>query len=189
MPPTGQRRPIPTQWRAVRRLRGTGRPPATIRRGPTPERPTTPGRRSAARPNASPPCGGERTFPLFPPASAKDLVGPLPTLTVLLLAFVLVTANGSYGRSRIQADAVCYARAVRTQEWPAMADGEGPGRDHRPPDPTLRIVRDVDRPFDGLIDVEPTAMAEAEPQATRDFLAHSTVAELPCDDLGNRTAV
>ncbi|MFE1897887.1 hypothetical protein [Streptomyces yangpuensis] len=84
--------------------------------------------------------------------AVKDLVGPLLTLTVLLLAFVLVTANGSYGkaeiaargearaldqlvetaeyapaaqRGRIQADAVCYARAVRRQEWPAMADGHG----------------------------------------------------------------
>ncbi|MEV8320899.1 hypothetical protein AB0Q95_42785 [Streptomyces sp. NPDC059900] len=84
--------------------------------------------------------------------AVKDLVGPLLTLTVLLLAFVLVTASGSYGkaevasrgearaldqlteiseyapaaqRERIQADAVCYARAVRTQEWPAMADGNG----------------------------------------------------------------
>ncbi|MEU2243168.1 hypothetical protein ABZ572_27560 [Streptomyces sp. NPDC018338] len=83
--------------------------------------------------------------------AVKDLVGPLLTLTVLLLAFVLVTANGSYGkaevasrgearaldqlvetaeyapeaeRAKIQAAAVCYARAVRTQEWPAMADGE-----------------------------------------------------------------
>ncbi|MFJ5712867.1 hypothetical protein [Streptomyces sp. NPDC093105] len=73
----------------------------------------------------------------------KDLVGPLLTMTVLLLSFVLVTANSSYGkaevasrgearavdqlveaaeyapaaqRSRIQADAVCYARAVREQE-------------------------------------------------------------------------
>ncbi|MGC5561782.1 hypothetical protein ACPYPG_02915 [Streptomyces sp. FR-108] len=84
--------------------------------------------------------------------AVKDLVGPLLTLTVLLLAFVLVTANGSYGkaevasrgearaldqlvetaeyapeaqRTRIQAAAVCYARAVRTQEWPAMDDGRG----------------------------------------------------------------
>ncbi|WP_367047072.1 hypothetical protein [Streptomyces sp. Je 1-332] len=84
--------------------------------------------------------------------AVKDLVGPLLTLTVLLLAFVLVTASGSYGkaevasrgearaldqlteiadyapaaeRQRVQADAVCYARAVRTQEWPAMADGDG----------------------------------------------------------------
>ncbi|MFJ3817158.1 hypothetical protein [Streptomyces sp. NPDC090056] len=75
--------------------------------------------------------------------AVKDLVGPLLTLTVLLLAFVLVTANGSYGKAEvasrgeakavdqlveaaeyapaaqkaaIQADAVCYARAVRTRE-------------------------------------------------------------------------
>lgn len=77
--------------------------------------------------------------------AVKDLVGPLLTLTVPLLAFVLVTANGSYGkaevasrgearavdqlvesaeyaaeaqRAKVQADAVCYARAVRKQEAP-----------------------------------------------------------------------
>ncbi|MGW3917689.1 bestrophin-like domain, partial [Streptomyces sp. NPDC005070] len=84
--------------------------------------------------------------------AVKDLVGPLLTLTALLLAFVLVTANGSYDkaevasrgearaldqlvetaehapetqRAQIQADAVCCARAVRVQEWPAMSDGKG----------------------------------------------------------------
>ncbi|MFF1717026.1 hypothetical protein [Streptomyces sp. NPDC058268] len=57
--------------------------------------------------------------------AVKDLVGPLLTLTVLLLAFVLVTANGSYGKAEVAS--VCYARAVRAQEWPAMADGEGSG--------------------------------------------------------------
>ncbi|MFD6436211.1 hypothetical protein ACFWFC_26175, partial [Streptomyces venezuelae] len=35
--------------------------------------------------------------------AVKDLVGPLLTLTVLLLAFVLVTANGSYGKAEIAA--------------------------------------------------------------------------------------
>ncbi|MGA5193117.1 hypothetical protein [Streptomyces exfoliatus] len=228
--------------------------------------------------------------------AVKDLVGPLLTLTVLLLAFVLVTANGSYGkaevasrgearavdqlveaaeyapeaqRAEIQADAVCYARAVREQEWPAMADGKGsaapsvwatdfrrvfrevegkpvfgmlvsadnkrseereerltqatasipsailwfllatlvitvvalgiclPRRNNRGQiitlvvitallTATLCIIRDVDRPFGGIIDVQPTAITEAERQATRDFLARHTAADLPCDDQGNR---
>ncbi|MEV8022830.1 hypothetical protein AB0O76_42350 [Streptomyces sp. NPDC086554] len=229
--------------------------------------------------------------------AVKDLVGPLLTLTVLLLAFVLVTANGSYGkgevasrgearaldqlteiaeyapaaeRKRIQADAVCYARAVRTQEWPAMADdGSGsaapsvwstdlrhsfrdvegkpvfgmliaadnkrsdereerltqatasipsaifwfllatltvtvvalgvclPRRNNRGQlialtvitallTTTLCIIRDVDRPFGGIIDVRPTAITEVERQATRDFLANHQAADLPCDDKGNR---
>ncbi|MFB7407041.1 hypothetical protein ACFCZ2_07630 [Streptomyces sp. NPDC056202] len=231
--------------------------------------------------------------------AVKDLVGPLLTLTVLLLAFVLVTANGSYGkaevasrgearaldqlvetaeyapeaqRARIQADAVCYARAVRTQEWPAMADGDGspapsvwstdfraafrdlagqpvfgmlvaadnkrsdereerltqatasipsailwfllatltitviglgiclPRRNNRGQvvtlvvitallTTTLCIIRDVDRPFGGIIQVEPTAISEAERQATRDFTANHPAAELPCDDRGNRRTV
>lgn len=83
--------------------------------------------------------------------SVKDLVGPVQTLTVLILAFVLATAASSYGkaeeavrseanavdklsevtdyvpdaaqRSRLLADIVCYTRAVRHFEWPAMADG------------------------------------------------------------------
>ncbi|MGW7064763.1 bestrophin-like domain [Streptomyces sp. NPDC054904] len=228
--------------------------------------------------------------------AVKDLVGPLLTLTVLLLAFVLVTANGSYGkaevasrgearavdqlveaaeyapaaqRAEIQADAVCYARAVRKQEWPAMADGHGspapsvwstdfrrvfrevegkpvfgmlvaadnkrseereerltqatasipsailwfllatlvitvvalgvclPRRNNRGQvitltvitallTATLCIIRDVDRPFGGIINVSPTAIAEVERQANRDFLAHHTAAELPCDTEGNR---
>lgn len=230
--------------------------------------------------------------------AVKDLVGPLLTLTVLLLAFVLVTANGSYGkaevasrgearaldqlveiaeytpeaqRARIQAAAVCYARAVRTQEWPAMADGKGsaapsvwstdfrqtfrslegkpvfgmliaadnkrsdereerltqatasipsaifwfllatltitviglgiclPRRNNRGQvtalvvitallTTTLCIIRDVDRPFGGIIDVEPKAISEVERQATRDFLAHHEITELPCDGRGSRLA-
>ncbi|MFI5806972.1 hypothetical protein [Streptomyces sp. NPDC051561] len=228
--------------------------------------------------------------------AVKDLVGPLLTLTVLLLAFVLVTANGSYGKAEvasrgeakavdqlveaaeyapdepkaaIQADAVCYARAVREQEWPAMADGKGsaapsvwstelrrvfrqvegkpvfgmlvaadnkrseereerltqatasipgailwfllatlvitvialgtciPRRNNRGQiltltvitallTTTLCIIRDVDRPFGGIIEVSPTAISEAERQATRDFLIHRRPADLPCDAEGNR---
>ncbi|MEU4066325.1 hypothetical protein AB0F25_28685 [Streptomyces wedmorensis] len=228
----------------------------------------------------------------------KDMVGPLLTLTVLLLAFVLVTANSSYGKaevasrgearaldqlvetaeyapaaqkSAIQADAVCYARAVREQEWPAMADGKGspapsvwstdfrrvfrelegkpafgmliaadnkrsdereerltqatasipstifwfllatltvtvialgiclPRRNNRGQILTLIvitallttalcIIRDVDRPFGGIINVSPKAITEAERQATRDLLAHQPASAIPCDDQGNRRA-
>ncbi|MEK9520604.1 DUF4239 domain-containing protein [Streptomyces sp. NPDC087908] len=228
--------------------------------------------------------------------AVKDLVGPLLTMTVLLLSFVLVTANGSYGkaevaargearaldqlvetaeyapalqRGKIQADAVCYARAVRVQEWPAMSDGDGSpapsvwstsfretfetmegesafgmlvAADNRRSDereerltqatssipPTifwfllatlvitvaalgiclprrnnrgqiitlvvitallttaLVIIRDVDRPFGGIIDIQPTAIAVVERQARRDFTAHHPAAEVPCDADGNR---
>ncbi|QDY77550.1 DUF4239 domain-containing protein [Streptomyces qinzhouensis] len=229
----------------------------------------------------------------------KDLVEPLLTLTVLLLAFVLVTASGSYGkaevaargearaldhlteaadyapgaqRARIQAAAVCYARAVRIAEWPAMADGNGSSApnvwstdfrhafrelageptfgmlvaaDHKRSQEreerltqstasvpaailwfllatvaimvgtlaiclprrnnlgqvtvlvviaallttTLCIIHDVDRPFGGLITVSPTAITEAEREATRDFLAHHPAAAIPCDTDGNRRTV
>ncbi|MBP5934941.1 DUF4239 domain-containing protein [Streptomyces acidiscabies] len=229
----------------------------------------------------------------------KDLVGPLLTMTVLLLSFVLVTANGSYGkaevasrgearaldqlvetaeyapetqRAAIQADAVCYARAVREQEWPAMSDGDGsaapsvwstqfrqtfrplegrpvfgmlisadnkrsdereerltqatasipsaifwfllatltitvvalgvclPRRNNRGQLITLVvitmllttaliIIRDVDRPFGGIVNVGPTAITEAERQATRDFTMNHPDSELPCDNKGNRRAV
>ncbi|MEU7022486.1 hypothetical protein ABZ990_17740 [Streptomyces sp. NPDC046203] len=235
--------------------------------------------------------------------AVKDLVGPLLTMTVLLLSFVLVTANGSYGkaetaansearavdqlvetagylpanspqRARIQADAVCYARAVRTQEWPLMDQGNGDGspapsvwstdfrtvfgqlqdkpvfgmlvsadndrsvaRDERLAQATpsiasaifwfllatlvvtvtalgfclprknnrgqivtltvitalltttLIIIKDVDRPFGGIVDVPPHAIAEVERQATRDFVAHHPASQIPCDDKGNRRAV
>lgn len=230
--------------------------------------------------------------------AVKDLVGPLLTLTVLVLAFTLVTASSSYGKAeiaargeartldqlteiaeyapaaqkaRIQADAVCYARAVRAQEWPAMAKGEGsaapsvwstdarrafrelegkpafgmlvaadnkrseereerltqatasipsailwfllatltitvvalgiclPRRNNRGQvaallvitallTTALCIIRDVDRPFGGITDVPPTAIAEVEHQATRDFSAHHSAADIPCDDNGNRRA-
>lgn len=80
----------------------------------------------------------------------RDLVGPLMTLTILILAFMLVTAASSNGRAddaaraeahaldhlaevadyappavreRLRGDAVCYARAVEYKEWPAMAEG------------------------------------------------------------------
>ncbi|MFK8849949.1 hypothetical protein [Streptomyces sp. Ac-502] len=91
--------------------------------------------------------------------SVKDLISPVQTLTVLILAFVLATAAGSYNRAeeavhteanaadhlaetaeflpdaaqrrRVQADVVCYARAVHHYEWPAMTDG------HRSPVPSV----------------------------------------------------
>jgi hypothetical protein len=81
----------------------------------------------------------------------SDLVNPITTIAAILLAFVMVEALASYGRARehagqearivdeaaevasrlgdaqlseaFQADLVCYARAVRFQEWPSMASG------------------------------------------------------------------
>ncbi|MCX5379700.1 hypothetical protein [Streptomyces sp. NBC_00091] len=87
--------------------------------------------------------------------SVRDLIGPMQTLTVLLLAFVLATSAASYSKAddaaraeahaldhlaevasfvpeaprvRLQSDVVCYARAVRHMEWPAMADGYSSAR-------------------------------------------------------------
>ncbi|MFI8765377.1 hypothetical protein ACN9M0_17215 [Streptomyces sp. R-07] len=83
-------------------------------------------------------------------ASVSDLISPLETLAVLLVAFVIVVAAESYGsaataveaeasrvdqlyevadyapepqRERLQAAAVCYSRAIQTAEWPLMAEG------------------------------------------------------------------
>ncbi|GLX19691.1 DUF4239 domain-containing protein [Streptomyces lavendulae] len=80
-------------------------------------------------------------------ATVSDLVSPLETLAVLLVAFVIVVAAESYGeagnavgaeahrvdqlyevadyapepqRERMQAAAVCYSRAIMTYEWPRM---------------------------------------------------------------------
>ncbi|MFC9589384.1 hypothetical protein ACFTUC_06245 [Streptomyces sp. NPDC056944] len=47
------------------------------------------------------------------------------------------------------------------------------------PTTTLCIIRDVDRPFEDIINVEPTAITEAERQATRDFLTNHPATELP----------
>ncbi|MEV0317979.1 hypothetical protein ACIBKX_02540 [Streptomyces sp. NPDC050658] len=229
--------------------------------------------------------------------SVRDLVGPLQTLTILLLAFTLVSASASYGKAenaargeahaldhlaeiaefaprqqteRLQADAICYARAVRTQEWPEMSDGKGstapnvwtkdfrrtfaelkgqpsfgmlvasdnkrseereerlvqssasianpifyfllvalaltiialglslPRRNNRGQlaalivitallTTTLIIIRDVDRPFGGIIDVSPTALSDVERQITKDLTAHGAVSDIPCDEDGDRT--
>ncbi|MHC5904524.1 bestrophin-like domain [Streptomyces sp. S6] len=83
-------------------------------------------------------------------ASVSDLISPLETLAVLLVAFVIVVAAESYGsasaaveaeagrvdqlyevadyasepqRRQLQADAVCYSRAIEAVEWPLMAEG------------------------------------------------------------------
>ncbi|MER6955963.1 hypothetical protein [Streptomyces sp. NPDC000618] len=53
---------------------------------------------------------------------------------------------------------------------------------------TLVIIRDVDRPFGGIINVSPTAITEAERQAARDFVANHPATELPCDAHGDRIA-
>ncbi|MGW2586644.1 bestrophin-like domain [Streptomyces virginiae] len=80
--------------------------------------------------------------------SVSDLAAPVTMLTIVILAFTLVSASSSYGkageaarleagamehtyqvieyapskqRQRLKADIVCYARAVRSLEWPAMA--------------------------------------------------------------------
>lgn len=82
--------------------------------------------------------------------TVRDLVEPLQTLAVLLLAFVLVIAADSFSmaeeasrseagavehiyevaefappepRQRLQGDAVCYARSVVADEWLTMRDG------------------------------------------------------------------
>ncbi|MEV6956904.1 hypothetical protein [Streptomyces sp. NPDC051183] len=225
----------------------------------------------------------------------RDLVGPLMTLTILILAFMLVTASSSNGRAddaarseahaldhlaevadfappamreRLRADAVCYARAVRHKEWPAMGEGKSSSvpsvwsRDFRSTfkdlgtgDPTfgllvaadnqrslgrqarmaeatptvpgliywfmlltlvitvvglglclprrnnkgqfaalvvvtalltttLLIIRDVDRPFGGVIVVDSAQMAGVEEESTHDFLQDYKADRLPCDEQG-----
>ncbi|WP_426403581.1 hypothetical protein ACN9M0_12170 [Streptomyces sp. R-07] len=63
--------------------------------------------------------------------AVKDLVGPLLTLTVLLLAFVLVTANGSYGKAEVasRGEARALDQLVETAEYaPRGPAGADPGR-------------------------------------------------------------
>lgn len=82
----------------------------------------------------------------------NDLVVPITTLAVVLIAFVMVEGITSHGRARalaaeeartvdlmahrtllladrdaaaqLQAALICYVRAVRAKEWPQMASGE-----------------------------------------------------------------
>ncbi|WP_282792790.1 DUF4239 domain-containing protein [Streptomyces sp. CC224B] len=231
-----------------------------------------------------------------PALTVRDFVLPLQTLTVFVLAFVLVTASASNGkadqaardeagvvdhlyevaeyapapqRQRLQGDIVCYARAVRAHEWPAMADGHGarqPGvwttdlraalkqmqddsafgmlvssdrdrseaRQTRIAESTpaipgavywlmlaalaflvltlalclprkntalvtaglvaltallasvLLVIRDVERPFSGVITIAPTAMAAVEADITDDYAAAYGRTKLPCTDDGTR---
>lgn len=228
--------------------------------------------------------------------SVSDLTAPMQTMTILVLAFVLAMAASSHGnadeaalteaaavdhmyevadfapaaqRVRLQGDVVCYARAVRTVEWPALAQGHSspassvwstdfrltlaelgagpsfemlvaaddkrsqarqtrlaesnptipgtiywymlvslavtiialgvclPRTGNRPQLVALSVItalltgallmiRDVERPFTGLVRVKPTAIAEAEAQATREFRAAYGMGGLPCDARGRR---
>ncbi|GHA44895.1 hypothetical protein GCM10010372_51050 [Streptomyces tauricus] len=161
--------------------------------------------------------------------AVKDLVGPLLTMTVLLLSFVLVTANGSYGKaesaSRGEARALDRSwRPLNTRRRPNGPGSRPPpsataarsASRHGPPWPTAKvfwfvlatlvltvtalgicvprrknrgqiltlvvitallttalvIIRDVDRPFGGVINITPTAITEAGRQAERDFIAN-----------------
>ncbi|MGW4777242.1 bestrophin-like domain [Streptomyces filamentosus] len=51
---------------------------------------------------------------------------------------------------------------------------------------TLCIIRDLDRPFGGIVSVQPTAIDEAERQAERDFAVNRPAEDVPCDEAGNR---
>ncbi|MEV5355853.1 hypothetical protein [Streptomyces sp. NPDC052693] len=232
-----------------------------------------------------------------PSLTVRDFVLPLQTLTVFVLAFVLVTASNSNGkadeavreeagitdhlfevadyapaaqRQRLQGDVVCYVRAVRFAEWPAMEHGHGSAvpstwssdfraalhemgtaappfgmlvaadkersqaRQTRIAESTpaipnavywlmlaalaclvitlglclprkntavvttglvvltalltsvLLIIRDVERPFSGLIRVSPAVMAAVDHDITEDFTAAYGKNELPCNAHGAR---
>ncbi|MFF5638747.1 hypothetical protein [Streptomyces sp. NPDC012825] len=88
--------------------------------------------------------------------AVKDLVGPLLTLTVLLLAFVLVTANGSYGKAEVasRGEAKAVDQLVEAAEYAPAAQKAA---------------------------IQADAVCYA-----RDFLTHHTAVDLPCDDQGNR---
>lgn len=231
--------------------------------------------------------------------TVRDLLSPLETLAVLVLAFVLVAASESFGeaedsarleaamvdhlfevaeyapavaRERIQGDAVCYARAVRSLEWPAMAEGKSSpvtsvwttdlraafkemdtdsapfemlveadkerstGRQQRLAESTpaipdivywfmlitlmimvaafafslprrrnraeivtltvltalltlsLLLIRDVDRPFSGLIAVSSEPMSLTADDVTEDFVKVYGQERIPCDDEGRKVA-
>lgn len=231
--------------------------------------------------------------------SARDFLDPLLTLAVLILAFVMVMAAESYNsaessaraeagmvdhlfevsafapaaqRQKLQADIVCYTRAVHAREWPGMVRGEGSkapsvwttdlrrqlealdtkdpvfeilvaadhdrskSRQNRIAEATpavtpafywfmlislaltvlalsfclprkkagaeiamlviltslltasLLIIHDIDRPYDGLIAIQPTAIDDTKADVTEDYLAAYTPGTLPCSPTGERLA-
>ncbi|WP_327072099.1 DUF4239 domain-containing protein [Kitasatospora purpeofusca] len=231
--------------------------------------------------------------------SARGLLDPLLTLAVLVLAFVMVMAAESFGsaeksarteagmvdhlfevaeyapaaqRQAIQADIVCYTRAVHAVEWPAMVRGQGStapsvwttdlrqhlkemnpndavfeilvdadrerseARQNRIAEATpavppafswfmlislavtlaalafclprkrrgaeimmllvltglltgsLLIIRDIDRPYDGLIAIQPTAIDGTNTDVTEDYIAAYGPASLPCGLEGRPSA-
>lgn len=140
------------------------------------------GRAWSGRAKGCPLCGGERTFRLFrePSRAAHDqrltqATASVPSAVVwFLLATLIIT---------VTALGVCLprrnnrGRLITLVVITALLTT------------ALCIIRDVDRPFGGIVDVRPTAIAEAERQATRDFTANQPAAELPCDDRGDRRAV
>ncbi|GGU99705.1 hypothetical protein GCM10010275_43300 [Streptomyces litmocidini] len=114
-------------------------------------------------------------------APVSDLISPLETLAVLLVAFVIVLAAESFGaagqavgaeahrvdqlyevadyapephQEHIQADAVCYARAILAYEWPQM-DKNG----EKAPEASVwssdfrRHFKDLARAGDGTLDL------------------------------------
>ncbi|MEV4440728.1 DUF4239 domain-containing protein [Streptomyces sp. NPDC049577] len=136
-----------------------------------------------------------------PTLTVRDFVLPLQALTVFVLAYVLVMASGSNDkaeeavrqeaqvldhmyktadfapaapRQRLQGDIACYVRAVRSAEWPAMADGHGsPTPDAWSSDfhTTLQGMDAKNAPFSQLISAD-----EDRDQARQTRVAESTPA-------------
>ncbi|MCI0686941.1 MAG: DUF4239 domain-containing protein [Sporichthyaceae bacterium] len=124
----------------------------------------------------------------------SEVIGQALTLTVLFLAFVLVESSGSYGRARaavsseaetldnmsetagyapeprrreMLATTACYARAVVSHEWPAMANG------HRSPIAdvwTERLLVPFEQLYDAdeLVLFERLVVADGERSVARD---------------------
>ncbi|MGK5642791.1 DUF4239 domain-containing protein [Streptomyces sp. URMC 126] len=134
-----------------------------------------------------------------PNLTVRDFILPLQALTVFVLAYVLVTASSSHSRAeeavrqearildhmyeaadfvpaaprqRLQGDIACYVRAVRHQEWPAMAHGRGssaPETWSRDVHGTLRGVDTKSTPFGQLVSAE-----EKRDEARQTRIAEST---------------
>ncbi|MFE9686736.1 hypothetical protein [Streptomyces sp. NPDC006285] len=231
-----------------------------------------------------------------PALTLSNFLVPLQSLTVFVLAFALVMASTSNGkaeeavrseaglldhmyevadfgptaqRQRLQADVVCYTRAVRSMEWPQLAHGRGStapnvwstdirgalqamgtdtpafgvllsadkerskARQTRiaesvPAIPSavywlllaglavlvacmalclprgrkkvttlvaltvmtalltsvLIVIRDVEKPFSGIIQIKPTVLSATEDDITEDFQAAYGRGHLPCDGRG-----
>lgn len=119
-----------------------------------------------------------------PTLTVRDFVLPLQALTVFVLAFVLVTASNSNGRAeeavRKEAKALGHMYDVAGGTVTATLIVTTALLTS-----VLLVIRDVERPFSGVIRISSGVMTAVEDDLTENFTAAYGENRLPCDSQGN----